>query len=306
MATDFAVSLRRFLTDHLAGLRGYSTNTIVSYRDAFKLLICYFRDQQSIPPEKLTLERIDAAAITGFLDWLRTSRGNSASTCNQRLAAIDSFFTWMQTQDPARMACCQDILAIPASRDDQPAVTHLSVEQTPRLLAAPDRSTRAGRRDATLLATLYDTAARVQELADLSVRDIRLDGPAMAALTGKGRKTRPGQPIRRSPTPTSVRIHCATVGPCTSTTPAFHCPTFATSSATSTCPPPRSTHGPPPRPNAKHSKPSMPTSSPPTWPNGTRTPNCSTGSPTSDRVRLMRSVRSPPPPPPAANPERYA
>jgi len=113
MATDFAVFLRRFLTGHLAGLRGYSTNTIVSYRDAFKLLICYFRDQRSTPPERLTLDRIDAAAITGFLDWLRTSRHNSASTCNQRLAAIDSFFTWMQTQDPGRMACCQDILADP-------------------------------------------------------------------------------------------------------------------------------------------------------------------------------------------------
>src|SRR5664280_1252839 len=96
----------------------------------------------------------------------------------------------MQTQDPARMACYQDILAIPASRHDQPTVTHLSVEQTRRLLAAPDRSTRNGLRDATLLATLYDTAARVQELADLTVRDIRLQRPAMAALTGKGRKTR--------------------------------------------------------------------------------------------------------------------
>ena len=105
MATDFAVFLRRFLTGHLAGLRGYSTNTIVSYRDAFKLLICYFRDERSIPPERLTLELIDAAAITGFLDWLRVSRHNSASTSNQRLAAIDSFFFWMQTQDPARMAC---------------------------------------------------------------------------------------------------------------------------------------------------------------------------------------------------------
>ena len=190
MATDFAVSLRRFLTGHLAGLRGYSPNTIASYRDTFKLLICYFRDQRHIPPENLTLERIDAAAITGFLDWLRTTRGNSASTCNQRLAAIDSFFTWMQTQDPARMACCQDILTIPASKHDPPAVAHLTVDQTRHLLAAPDRSTRRGRRDATLLATLYDTAARVQELADLTVRDIRLDRPAMAALTGKGRKTR--------------------------------------------------------------------------------------------------------------------
>ncbi len=190
MATDFAVFLRRFLTAHLAGLRGYSPNTIASYRDAFKLLICYFRDERSIPPEKLTLELIDAAAITGFLTWLRTSRHNTASTSNQRLAAIDSFFTWMQSQDPARMACCQDILAIPAKKHDRPAVAHLTVQQTRQLLALPDRSTRRGRRDATLLATLYDTAARVQELADLTVRDIRLDHPAMAALTGKGRKTR--------------------------------------------------------------------------------------------------------------------
>jgi integrase/recombinase XerD len=189
MATDFAVFLRRFLTAHLAGLRGYSPNTIVSYRDAFKLLICYFRDERSTPPEKLTLELIDAAAITGFLAWLRTSRHNTASTSNQRLAAIDSFFTWMQSQDPARMACYQDILAIPAKKHDRPAMAHLTVEQTRQLLALPDRSTRKGRRDATLLATLYDTAARVQELADLTVRDIRLDDPAMATLTGKGRKT---------------------------------------------------------------------------------------------------------------------
>ncbi len=190
MATDFAVALRRFLTSYLPGLRGYSPNTIASYRDAFKLLISYVRDQRHIPPDKLTLDHVDAEVITGFLDWLRTGRHNSASTCNQRLAAIDSFFTWMQTQDPARMACCQDILAIPASRHDQPAVQHLTVAQTRHLLALPDRSTRNGRRDATLLASLYDTAARVQELADLTVRDLRLDHPAMAALTGKGRKTR--------------------------------------------------------------------------------------------------------------------
>jgi integrase/recombinase XerD len=190
MATDFAVSLRRFLTSYLAGLRGCSPNTVASYRDAFKLLIIYFRDERSIPPGKLTLDHVDVAAVTGFLDWLQTSRGNSASTRNQRLAAISSFCTWMQTEDPARMAGYQDILAIPAKKQDFPDVHYLTVEQTRRLLAAPDRSTRRGRRDATLLATLYDTAARVQELADLTVRDIRLQPPAMTALTGKGRKTR--------------------------------------------------------------------------------------------------------------------
>ena len=190
MATDFAVFLHRFLTSHLAGLRGCSPNTIASYRDTFKLLIAFFRDGRSIPPDKLTLDHIDAAAITGFLDWLQTSRHNSISTRNQRLAAISSFFRWLQSQDPARMAACQDILAVPAKKKARPGVNHLTVEQTRRLLAQPDRSTRQGRRDATLLATLYDTAARVQELADLTVRDIRVEPPALAVLTGKGRKIR--------------------------------------------------------------------------------------------------------------------
>ncbi|MDT5114420.1 MAG: integrase/recombinase XerD [Mycobacterium sp.] len=163
MATDFAVFLRRFLTAHLAGLRGCSPNTIASYRDTFKLLITYLRDERSIPAAKLTLDHLDAAAITGFLEWLQVSRHNSASTRNQRLAAISSFCTWMQTEDPARMACYQNILAIPAKKQPRPGVNHLSVEQTRLLLAAPDRSTRRGRRDATLLATLYDTAMHLYE-----------------------------------------------------------------------------------------------------------------------------------------------
>ena len=190
MATDFAVMLHRFLTSHLAGMRGCSPNTIASYRDAFKLLIAFFSDVRSIPPDKLTLDRIDDAAIAGFLNWLEAERHNGISTRNQRLAAVSSFFRWMQSQDPARMASCQEILAIPAKKQAQPGVNHLTAGQTRLLLAQPDRSTRRGRRDATLLATLYDTAARVSELAGLTVRDIRVEPPPLAVLTGKGRKTR--------------------------------------------------------------------------------------------------------------------
>ena len=100
MATDFAVFLHRFLTAHLAGLRGCSPHTITSYRDTFKLLIVFLRDERSVPPERLTLDRIDAAAVTAFLDWLEISRRNSVPTRNQRLAAICSFYRWMQSQDP--------------------------------------------------------------------------------------------------------------------------------------------------------------------------------------------------------------
>jgi len=190
MATDFAVALRRFLTSYLAGLRGCSPATIASYRDTFKLLIAWFRDKRSVPPARLTLDHLDAAAVTAFLAHLQEDRRNSVSTRNQRLAAVSSFATWMQNEDPDRMACWQDILAIPSKKQHRPAVRHLTAGQARVLLAQPDRSTRQGRRDATLLATLYDTGARVQEIADLAVRDIRLQNPAMASLTGKGRKTR--------------------------------------------------------------------------------------------------------------------
>ncbi len=190
MATDLAVFLHRFLTSHLAGMRGCSPNTIASYRDTFKILIGWFAGHRSVPPEKLTLDHVDAAAVTDFLGWLETGRRNSASTRNQRLAAITSFFRWLQSQEPARMAACQEVLAIPAKGKAQPGVPRLTVAQTRQLLAAPDRSTQRGRRDATLLATLYETAARVSELAGLAVRDIRLEPPPLAVLTGKGRKTR--------------------------------------------------------------------------------------------------------------------
>jgi integrase len=223
MATDFAVFLRRVLTTHLAGLRGCSPNTVASYRDTFKLLIVFFRDDRAIPPEKLTLDRIDAAAVTGFLNWLEVNRHNSVSTRNQRLAAISSFSRWMQTQDPTQLARCQDILAIPAKRQPQPAVNHLTVEQTRRLLAQPDRSTRPGRRDATLLATLYDTAARVQELADLTVRDVRLHPPALGAFPGPEYYdgSAPSQPVRPTMDPTRPSTPDAWTARRTRTVPVF-------------------------------------------------------------------------------------
>lgn len=190
MATDFAILLQRYLTSHLAGIRGASPNTISSYRDTFRLLITWLRDQRGISPKKLTLNRIDVGTITGFLNWLESHRKNIVSTRNQRLAAISSFYAWMQSQEPALMARCQEIMAIPVKRGTKVGVHHLTVEQTRCLLAAPDRTTRNGRRDATLLATLYDTGARVQELVDLTVGDVRLQKNAVITLTGKGRKTR--------------------------------------------------------------------------------------------------------------------
>ena len=191
MATDFAVSLRRFLTDHhgrAARLLTEHDQLLPGRVQAADLLL----PRRAEHPARTAHPRtdLDVAAITGFIAWLRTEPAQQpldvqpAPRRDQLVLPLDA--------NPGSGA--DGVLPghpqIPSSKHDQPAIAHLTVEQTRLLLALPDRSTRQGRRDATLLATLYDTAARVQETADLRVRDIRLEDPAIVALTGKGRKTR--------------------------------------------------------------------------------------------------------------------
>ncbi len=188
--TDFAIHLSGFLGNYLPAQRNVSPNTIKAYRDAFTLLLRYFRDQREILPEKVTLNLIDASLILAFLDYLETKQGCGTRTRNHRLSVLHAFFRYLQAEEPDKMVQCQQILAIPHHRCARPTVEYLSTDEIAAILVQPDLSTLWGRRDAVLLSVLYDTGARVQEIANLSVRDVRLDSPAQIQLTGKGRKSR--------------------------------------------------------------------------------------------------------------------
>jgi site-specific recombinase XerD len=188
--TDFSIHVTSFLTHYLGAQRNLSPNTIKAYRDVFTLLLRFCRDVRGIAPEKLNLEQIDVTLVEGFLDHLGTERKSSPRTRNHRLAALHAFFRYVQAEEPAHMLQCQKILAIPQQRHARPAVTYLLKDELAEILAQPNLQTAEGRRDAVLLSILYDTGARVQELIDLSVGDVRLDPPAQLRLLGKGRKTR--------------------------------------------------------------------------------------------------------------------
>jgi len=112
------------------------------------------------------------------------------STRNQRLAAIHAFFRYLQGENPDHLFHCQKVLSIPFKRNQKNTVGYLTEKSMKKVLAMPDTTTVNGRRDLTLLSTLYDTGARVQEIVDLKVRDVRLESPAIVCLTGKGRKIR--------------------------------------------------------------------------------------------------------------------
>ncbi len=188
--TNFSYHLTKYLSSFLPGIRGFSSNTICSYRDTFTLLLKYYASEKKIPSEKVTLEILQADFIKEFLDWLETTRHCSASTRNQRLASIKSFFKYLQTESAEHIYQCQQIMAIPLKRANAEIFDYLSLAGIKAILAVTNTFSKEGRRDTVLLSILYDGAPRVQELADMQVGDIRLQKPETIKLTGKGRKTR--------------------------------------------------------------------------------------------------------------------
>lgn len=188
--TDFARYLTDYLGTYLSGQRNFSPHTIASYRDTFKLLLTFCRDEKGISPECLVMGHIDDDLVRAFMDWIEAARRCSVATRNQRLAAIHAFVRYVQAETPERLLVHQRILAIPLKRTGKPAVSYLTAEALESVLKQPDRNTPAGRRDLLSLAVLYDSGARVSELTNLRVRDIRLTQPATITLKGKGRKTR--------------------------------------------------------------------------------------------------------------------
>lgn len=188
--TDFAKCLSDYLSDYLPARRNVSENTINSYCDTYRLLLVYCRDVAGMKVERISFSDITKDVIESFLDWLSEHRCCSVSTCNQRLAALRSFFRYAQIEYPMNLASFQRILQTPMKKAPIVTVSYLTAETLQVILSQPDMSSCEGRRDMVLLSTLYDTGARVQELVDLSFRDVRLDHPAKVRLTGKGRKTR--------------------------------------------------------------------------------------------------------------------
>jgi integrase/recombinase XerD len=186
--TNFAKHLTEFLSVYLPTQRNISKNTIYSYRDTFKLLIRYCQEKECLPAEKITLDILSNKLIISFLEWLENERECCVSTRNQRLAAIHSFFRFVQSEEPSGIFHFQKIIAIPIKKAKKSIVEHLTPEAMKLLLEQPDKHTRKGRRDLTLMSILYDTGARVQELIDIRVCDVILENSAVIILTGKGKK----------------------------------------------------------------------------------------------------------------------
>jgi site-specific recombinase XerD len=185
----FSELISAFLVKYLPQSRGFSPNTVASYRDAFILFLQHMETQHGIKPDMVEITDFSLSNVENYLTWLEASKGNSVPTRNNRLAAIKSFFRYVQTVAPEWISIAKPILSIKAKKSAvQSTIAYLSAKAVGRILHEAMNS--GGIRDAALLSLLYDSGARVQEIADINIDDVRVTTPCTARLTGKGRKTR--------------------------------------------------------------------------------------------------------------------
>lgn len=188
--TDFAYYLTLFLTKYLPSEIGASKNTISSYRDTFILFLVFLNDEKGIPANRLTLNMVTRDIVIEYLTWTEIKRHCCAATRNVRLAALHSFFHFLQYQNPDNLLEWQRILSVPVKKTEKKTINYLTLDGIKLLLQMPDQSTKTGRRDLALLTLLYDTGARVQEIVDLTPSQVRFDKPYTVKLVGKGSKAR--------------------------------------------------------------------------------------------------------------------
>jgi len=187
--TSIAPHIEAFLREYLVRHRGNSRHTCESYAYSFQALFEFASQRLRVPPSSMALEQLDAAPICSFLEHLETARGNSGNTRNIRLAAIRSFFRFLQHREPGALAQVRRVLAIPFKKIDSRLVPYLDQKEVQALLDAPDPATRDGVRDRAMLHLAIGAGLRVSELTGLRIDNI---APQSASIRvyGKGRRER--------------------------------------------------------------------------------------------------------------------
>ncbi len=188
--TELAPHISMFLRHHMPQERNASRHTVGSYTDSFVLLSRFAADRLGIRPSAITIEHLSSELVLDFLDYLERDRGNTVPTRNVRLAAIKSFFRYLEYRVPACLDVAQQISAIPMKRHDQTVIDCLDHDEVQALLDAPNTETAAGLRDRAMLHLAYCAGLRVSELVGVMLGDLGHPHADTVQVTGKGRRKR--------------------------------------------------------------------------------------------------------------------
>ncbi len=190
MTTALGPLVQSFFLDYLPVQKGLRPSSIHSYRDTLRLFLTFVTGKGHPAIAKLAPADLGLEQVLAFLQNLEQTRGSSVPTRNQRRAALCTFFAYLATRAPEMLAACQQVAAIPVKRAPPPATHYLERAEVAALFRSLPRTGPLALRNRTLLVFLYNTGARVQEVADLRAEQLALTPPARVHLHGKGDKWR--------------------------------------------------------------------------------------------------------------------
>ncbi len=190
-STVFWDTARVFAHHYLPDIRKVSPNTVIAYRDSLNYFIDYLDTQQNIKRKDISYSDFSKTIVRSYMDWMLNVRKLSPKTCNLRVTAINSFLKYSADQYPSLMAIYVGVSSLDMAKTAKKPIEFFERKQMKALLNAPDPKTRTGRRNQMILILLYDTAARVSELLDLTLGNLHLNADVpYVVLHGKGDKYR--------------------------------------------------------------------------------------------------------------------
>ena len=180
-----------YLKVYLPKQRKLSQNTIRSYREALELLVDFVKTEKCVPLQDVTFEMLDADMIVAYLDYLERERGCSIVTRNHRRAAVGSFFKYAADRNVTTAIALDDMKNVPVKKPDRAeSIDYMSMAAITAIVEQTDIAVPKGLRDRTLMILMYDTGARVQEIVDIKICDLRFGTTPIITLHGKGNKIR--------------------------------------------------------------------------------------------------------------------
>jgi len=180
-----------YLKVYLPKQRKLSTNTIRSYREALELLVDFVKEQKGVPLQDVTFEMLTSDMIVAFLNYLEHKRGCGVATRNNRLAAIRAFFQYAADRDVTTAFALSDMKKVTVAKPDRVNVIgYMSMAAITAIVERINVTTPKGFRDMVFIMLMYDTGARIQEMIDIKLCDLRLGKTPTIVLHGKGNKIR--------------------------------------------------------------------------------------------------------------------
>jgi integrase/recombinase XerD len=182
--------LHSFFISHLITVKGLRPASVRSYRDTVRLLLLFVAADKRCKVTRLSLHDLTFERVVAFLRYLEENRGNHVRTRNQRLAALHTLSEYIAGRSPEMLEVCQRVAAIPIKRSAPAPTAFLERHEVEDLLRRLPSDGPLALRDRTLLLFLYNSGARVQEVADLRVEHCDLGDHPVVRLHGKGDKWR--------------------------------------------------------------------------------------------------------------------